>query len=185
MPQRADARANRSALLASAARLFTEQGPDVALEAVARDAGVSIATLYRHFPGREDLVAAAYAAELTALGEIDLEDGTAADALARWLARFVEYARTKRALGDLLHSLPEGSHPPAREAIVGALEQLLAAGARDGSLRADRDAEDVLALLAGLWTLPDGPEWPARAERLAGFVLDGLAPQPGGVRSAR
>jgi AcrR family transcriptional regulator len=178
VPRRADARANRSALLASAARLFAEQGPDVALEAVARDAGVSIATLYRNFPGREDLVAATYGAEITALGEVDLDDGTAADALRRWLARFVEYARTKRALGDLLHALPEGSQPPAREAVVGSLDAILAAGAQDGSLRADRDAEDVIALLTGLWRLPDGPAWSTRADRLTRFVAEGLSPPP-------
>ncbi|MCD2193710.1 TetR/AcrR family transcriptional regulator; helix-turn-helix transcriptional regulator [Actinomycetospora endophytica] len=174
MPLRADARANRAALLTSAARLFTDQGPDVALDAIARDAGVSIATLYRHFPSREALIAEAYGAEIAALGEVDLAEGTAADALTRWLARFVEYARTKRALGDLVHALPEGSSPPAREVIVDALERILAAGARDGSLTTDQDAQDVLALLAGLWTLPDGPEWPARAGRLARFVVAGL-----------
>jgi AcrR family transcriptional regulator len=180
VPLRADARANRAALLESAARLFTEHGPDVALEAIARDAGVSIATLYRHFPSREALVAQTYGAEIAALGEVDLSEGTAADTLARWLARFVEYARTKRALGDLVHALPEGSSPPAREVIVDALERILAAGARDGSLRADHDAHDVLALLAGLWTLPSGPQWPGRAERLAQFVVDGLATAPSG-----
>jgi AcrR family transcriptional regulator len=179
VPLRADARANRAALLVSAARLFTEQGPDVALDAIARDAGVSIATLYRHFPSREALVAETYGAEITALGEVDLDHGTAADALTRWLARFVEYARTKQALGDLVHALPEGSHPPARGVIVEALGRILEAGARDGSLVADRDAEDVLALLAGLWTLPTGPQWPERADRLARFVVDGLATERG------
>jgi AcrR family transcriptional regulator len=174
VPQRSDARANRAALLASAARLFAAHGPDVALEAIARDAGVSIATLYRHFPNREALVAETYAAEIAALGEVDLDTGTAADALRRWLARFVEYARTKRALGDLVHGLPDGTHPPVREVLVDALGRILAAGARDGSLRDDHDAEDVLALLAGLWTLPDGPQWLGRAERLAGFVVEGL-----------
>ncbi len=178
MPLRADARANRAALLESAARLFTEHGPDVALEAIARDAGVSIATLYRHFPSREALVAETYGAEIAALGEVDLDGGTAADALARWLARFVEYARTKRALGDLVRALPEGSHPPARGVVVDALERILVAGARDGTLRDDHDAEDVLALLAGLWTLQSGPQWLGRAERLAAFVVEGLTAPP-------
>lgn len=174
MSPRADARANRAALLASAARLFSEHGGDVPLETVARDAGVSIATLYRHFSGREALVAATYGREIAALGELDLGSGTAADALGRWLARFVEYARTKRALGDLVHAMPEGSHPPVREVVVDALGRVLAAGAADGSLRTDRDADDVLALLAGLWTLPPGPGWGDRADRLSRFVLDGL-----------
>jgi AcrR family transcriptional regulator len=178
VPLRADARANRAALLESAARLFTEHGPDVALEAIARDAGVSIATLYRHFPNREALVAQTYGAEIAALGEVDLTGGTAAEALVRWLARFVEYARTKRALGDLVHALPEGSSPPAREVVVDALESILAAGTRDGSLRSDHDADDVIALLSGLWTLPQGPQWLGRAERLAQFVVEGLAAPP-------
>jgi AcrR family transcriptional regulator len=175
VPLRADARANRAALLESAARLFAEHGPGVALEAVARDAGVSIATLYRHFPSREALVAETYAAEIAALGEVDLAEGSAAVALAHWLTRFVEFARTKRALGDLVHALPEGASPPARGVILDALERILAAGKRDGSLRADHDAYDVLALLGGFWTLPSGPQWPERAQRLAQFVLDGLA----------
>jgi AcrR family transcriptional regulator len=181
VPLRADARANRAALLASAARLFANQGPDVALDAIARDAGVSIATLYRHFPGREELVSETYGEEIAALGEVDLTDGTAADAMRRWLARFVEFARTKRALGELVHALPEGTHPPARGVIVEALERILAAGAADGSLAVDRDAEDVLALLAGLWTLPSGPQWSPRAERLARFVVDGLVRENAGT----
>jgi AcrR family transcriptional regulator len=174
VPQRADARANRAALLASASRLFVEQGPDVALDAIARDAGVSIATLYRNFESREALVAETYGEEIAALGGVDLATGTAADALRRWLARFVEYARTKRALGELVHAIPDGAVPPARGVIVDALERILAAGARDGSLRADRDAQDVLALLAGLWTLPGDASWSERAQRLARFVVDGL-----------
>jgi AcrR family transcriptional regulator len=173
MALRADARANRAALLASAARLFADRGSDVALDVVARDAGVSIATLYRNFPNREELVAETYRREIDQLGEVDAH-GTGIDALRAWLARFVEFTRTKKALGDLVHAVPAGAGPPAREVILDALARILMAGADDGTLRDDRDADDVLALLAGFWVLPDGPEWSARAERLAAFVVDGL-----------
>jgi AcrR family transcriptional regulator len=169
---RADARANRDALLRSASARFASDGADVPLEKVAREAGVSIATLYRHFPNREALVAATYAQEIAALGEL-ADEGTGAVALAGWLLRFVEFARTKRALGDLLHA-PGADHPPARGVILDALDRILARGRADGTLRDDRDPADVLALLAGLWTLPDDETWPVRADRLAGFVLDGL-----------
>ena len=172
MSPRADARANREALLRSASALFASDGADVPLDKVARAAGVSIATLYRHFPHREALVAAAYAQEIEALGEVP-DDSSGSVALARWLLRFVEFARTKRALGDLLHA-PGADHPPARGVITDALDRILARGVADGTLRDDRDAADVLALLAGLWTLPADDTWPQRADRLAGFVLDGL-----------
>ncbi len=74
-----------------------------------------------------------------------------------------------------MHAQPEGPGPSAREVIVDALERILAAGARDGSLRDDHDAEDVLALLAGLGRCRAGRSG-SRAERLAAFVVEGLTP---------
>ena len=175
-PLRADARANRAALLASAARLFSEVGGDVPLDAVARDAGVSIATLYRHFPHREALVAEVYRQEIEQLGDVGdlLASGDAAAALTAWLADLVDHAETKQTLSEVLHALPAGERPSARAPIVTALDALLAAGAADGSLRGDLDAEDLLSTLTGLWAIPPGPEWRTRAERLAAFVADGM-----------
>lgn len=53
---RADARANRQDLLAAAGRLLEEQGGAMSLRGVAQEAGVGVATLYRHFPTRRDLL---------------------------------------------------------------------------------------------------------------------------------
>jgi AcrR family transcriptional regulator len=53
---RSDARAKRQSLIAAARRLFAEQGPDVPLSSIAAEAEVGIATLYRHFPTRADLI---------------------------------------------------------------------------------------------------------------------------------
>ena len=58
LPTRADARANRSALIAAAIELFSRHGPHVPYEDVAAAAGVGRATLYRNFATREDLLAA-------------------------------------------------------------------------------------------------------------------------------
>ena len=57
---RADARRNYEALLTAARELFLEQGPDAPLDEVAKRAGVGAGTLYRHFPTRDDLIAAVY-----------------------------------------------------------------------------------------------------------------------------
>jgi AcrR family transcriptional regulator len=173
---RSDARRNRESLLRSAAELFAEEGAGVPLETVARRAGVGIGTLYRHFATREALVGETYRNEIAQLGAVDelLTEHTAADALAAWVARFVEYARTKRALADLLHAMPAGSAPTARGTIVDALDRILEAGARDSSLRQDMDAEDVINALAGVWSSPAGPDWAERASRLGRFVVEGL-----------
>ena len=66
-PLRADARRNRDRLLQSAVRLFTQAGLDASLDAIAKDAGVGIGTLNRHFPSREALIEAAHRHELDAV----------------------------------------------------------------------------------------------------------------------
>jgi AcrR family transcriptional regulator len=59
-PLRRDAREHRDKLIAAAQREFAAQGVDASLEKIARDAGVAIGTLYRHFPTRLDLLLAAF-----------------------------------------------------------------------------------------------------------------------------
>ena len=59
-PLRRDAREHRDKLLAAAQREFAARGVDASLEKIARDAGVAIGTLYRHFPTRLDLLMAAF-----------------------------------------------------------------------------------------------------------------------------
>ncbi len=59
-PLRADAQRNRDKLLGAACRAFAEHGVDASLEDIARQAGVGIGTLYRHFPNRDCLVESVY-----------------------------------------------------------------------------------------------------------------------------
>ncbi|MFD1933586.1 TetR/AcrR family transcriptional regulator [Nonomuraea mangrovi] len=69
-PLRADAARNRDKLLVTATQLFGERGLDVPLEEIARRAGVSIGTLYNHFPTREAFFDAIFPERLTALDRI-------------------------------------------------------------------------------------------------------------------
>ena len=56
--QRADARRNREKVLAAARRQFADHGLDAQIDEIARDAGVGVGTVYRHFPNKEDLLQA-------------------------------------------------------------------------------------------------------------------------------
>src|ERR687896_1168836 len=99
-PHRADARRNFDALLAAARDAFNRDGIEVALEDIARQAGVGIGTLYRNFPTRSDLVEAVYVSEIEELvaaarGAIEREPW---DALETWLRRFSGYVATKLAM---------------------------------------------------------------------------------------
>ena len=66
---RSDAERNRAKILDAACEAFTEGGLDVSMEQVARRAGVGIATLYRRFPSRPDLIAAAFEAKMLAYAD--------------------------------------------------------------------------------------------------------------------
>src|SRR2546422_362839 len=100
-PLRADAQRNRDALLAAAAPAFASKGADASLEEIARQAGVAIGTLYRHFPSREALFVAVHRAEMINVAEhadallISYEPLIA---LRLWLGRFTDFMTAKHGM---------------------------------------------------------------------------------------
>lgn len=179
-PLRSDAQRNREKLLAAAAALFAEQGEDIALETVAARAGVGIGTFYRHFPNRDALVVAAYQHEVDALcaaASALLATLPPDEALKAWLGRFADYMATKRSMGNALRAAAASDSPlyaQTREQTLGALQLLLDAGTKAGTLRADVDPKDVLRVINGIWYLPSGPEWRDDVGRMLSLVIDGL-----------
>src|SRR4051794_4993969 len=97
-PKRADAQRNRDKILAAARTAFGEAGAEVSMAEVARRAGVGMATLYRNFPGRRELLEALYRGEVDALcAAADAVEGETPGArLEAWLRRFFTYFTTKR-----------------------------------------------------------------------------------------
>jgi AcrR family transcriptional regulator len=176
---RADAQRNRDTLVAVARAAFTAADDTVPLEGIARDAGVGIGTLYRHFPTRESLVEAVYAAELddVVASAGDLLDRLAPDvALRAWMDRYAEFVATKRGMLDTLRAGWASGRlatPTTRERITGAIATILAAGAQAGSLRADVDPDDVTAMMLGVFlSTASGPSDQTR--RLLDLVADAL-----------
>ena len=174
---RADAQRNRARLLEEAARAFAVADGPVSLEAIARDAGVGIGTLYRHFPNREALTEAVYRAELAEVS------ASAADlltcqppvkALRLWMDRYAAFVAAKRGMAESLRAvLASGAMEVSetRVSIVGAVDLLLRAGARDGSLRDDVRADDVVSSLLGIFLASQSVD---QAQRLLELLTDGL-----------
>jgi AcrR family transcriptional regulator len=179
-PQRADALRNRQRVLDAAVQAFSHGSADVPLEKIARDAGVGIGTLYRHFPTREALVEAAYRNELARLCDSasELRASLPADqALRAWMDRYIDYMATKRGMADALRALiATGANPYAqsRDRLVGAITALLATGVEAGLVRADVTADDVLASLLGVSLVAGEPEQRGQAARLLDLLTDGL-----------
>jgi AcrR family transcriptional regulator len=150
-PHRADAVRNFDTLLSAARAAFAEAGTEVSLEEVARRAGVGIATLYRNFPTREDLIECVYVAEVDALCQygaelVGLDSWTA---LVHWLRRFVAYLGTKRVLIDGLNG-ESGAYHLCREALYASGGPLLERAQHAGQARRDVDIDDVMRLLFGV-----------------------------------
>ena len=111
---RADGERNRGRLIAAAKNAFAEKGGAVSLEHIAREADVSIATLYRHFPTRDDFVAAVYQQEVTALIEAAdqlMTEREPAAALREWLMLFVEFLDAKHGMAEAMDTLIGGPEP--------------------------------------------------------------------------
>jgi len=149
---RADAERNRAALLRGARAVFAELGLEAPLETIAHRAGVGIATLYRHFPTREQLVAAALFDQVADY-LIAAEQAQASDDPWAGFVGFVEricaMQADDRGLGDLLSmALPadqqiEELRVRANAKVIALVERAKSAG----KLRADFAGEDLLLLL--------------------------------------
>ncbi|MBA8956405.1 TetR/AcrR family transcriptional regulator [Actinomadura namibiensis] len=177
-PRRADAARNARLLLAAARELFDERGTGIVLDEVARRAGVGNATLYRHFPTRQDLIVAVYADEVAALGERGaalLGSEEAGEALFAWLDGFVVHVATKRALalagteGDdrRRSELFDRWHESMRSTARKLLDRAREAGAVGSGLT----VEDMLALAGATAVAAGGPD---DARRLLRVLWDGF-----------
>jgi AcrR family transcriptional regulator len=179
-PMRADARENRARLMAAAVELFAERGSDVALDAVAKRAGVGIGTLYRHFPTRAALVAESYRHEVDALVEAVpalLSEHAPDVALELWMERYVAYGMTKRGMKAALRSVigaDSGLYADARQRTLVALGELLDAAVPAGAVRADVGADDVLRAMSAVWGITDDAAWPEQPRLLLRLLMDGL-----------
>lgn len=180
---RADALRNRDKLLRAAAAAFAANRDTVSLEGIARVAGVGIGTLYRHFPTREALVEAVYAAELDEVtGYVDtaLQELPPDEALRAWMGRYADFVATKRGMAETLRvgwASGRISTPVTRERITAAIATVLASGAEAGTLRGDVDPLDIAMMLMGTLLATATDNATGQTERLLDLVMDALRPR--------
>ena len=147
---RADARRNRSAVLEAGARLLADR-PMASMQEIADASGVGRTTVYRHFPAREDLVAALVnqvADETTSVTEEVVGSGEAApEVLRRLAARIVALGRRWSFLRA------------QRQEVIAALQesdrvyrQWIVQSQRSGELRRDFDPDFILAVTRAMVT---------------------------------
>jgi len=154
-PRRADAEHNRAKILEAARAAFTEPGAAVSMAEVSRRADVGMATLYRNFPGRRELLEALYVDEVDAIcaAAHPPVTGTPGEAVHRWLRCFVEFVATKHDIGVELLEQTNRENPlfdTSRDRVLAAGRPLLAAAQQAGEIQAELTLEQLLDMVIAL-----------------------------------
>ena len=182
--RRADALRNHDRLLAAATRVFSAGGPDASLGAVAREAGLGIGTLYRHFPTREALFEAVYRREVQQLADLAVQLAQTEpplEALRQWMHANVAFVATKKGMSRALAlaaQAPRELTDLSFDRLTHAAGLLLARAVAADAIRSDVTAEDVVRTLVGLCYMHEMPGWQASVLRLVDVFLDGMARVP-------
>lgn len=185
-PLRKDAERNRRRVLEAARELFAEHGLDTTLDDVARRAGVGIGTVYRRFPGKEDLVEALFAEEvdrLVARAERALEESDPWKAFVDFLVDCTEDMARDHGLREVMlsGSYACGRLATLRDRFAPLGEEVVRRAQEAGALRPDLDPSDLPLVhemigAVGLLAQQVRPEvW----RRCLAVVLDGLRARPG------
>ena len=183
---RADAEHNRAHLVTVARDAFASQGLDLPMREIARRAGMGVATVYRHFPARQDLISAVLAEQVKRCEEemrAAVADPDSRRALRSVIVRFGERQLHDRGLNEAIL----GSHAAGaafagqRRAHAQAFAHLVERARADGALRDQisvQDASIALMAIASLRALP-AESAPAVITRLTELLLAGLLASPG------
>ena len=175
--RRADAQRNREKILTAARTAFADADADVSMAEVSRRAGVGMATLYRNFPGRRELLEALYTDEIDAICEAAAVEGeTPGAAFTAWLERFFAFFTAKRAIAAELLTHVDREDPvfdAGRSRVLASGRSLLDAARESGEVRDDLELEQILDMVKAIAGIPGSREY---VEPLLRATLDGLRP---------
>ena len=152
MPRRRDAQERRKRIIAAAQREFAVRGVDASLERIARDAGVAIGTLYRHFPTRLDLLLTAFEPrlqEFLAGANSALEMNDPWEGFVHYLENLFRVQAGDRGFNDFLSRRFPGSPDTERihDRLCQQIEDVLTRAQEAGEARADITQADIVNLI--------------------------------------
>ncbi|WP_062290248.1 TetR/AcrR family transcriptional regulator [Demequina phytophila] len=179
---RADAERNRQRLLVAAREVFATRGLDVALDDVARQAGVGVGTVYRRFANREELVEAVLdegVRHVARIAEDALAEDDAWTAFERFFLEATGVLAEDRGLREILLLGGHGTGAAletAQELLTPRVDALIARAQRSGQLREDLDPVDfpMIQLMLGAASERSRDVAPGQWRRYATLLLDGL-----------
>ena len=176
---RADAERNRERILEVAKEVFTRDGAAASLDDIARRSGIGNATLYRHFPTRDDLIEAVYRSEVEKLAAAEQRFAASMpplEALRAWMLLFIDHIAGKMLIIPAMNTiaggsmrLMEGSRSLIHAAFVASVNRAIASG----DLRSETDPNDFARALVGIFHTTASPGWEPSARRLVDILIAG------------
>jgi AcrR family transcriptional regulator len=177
---RSDGARNRALLIETAKACFARSGTATTLEEIAREAGVGIGTLYRHFPTRDALVEQVYRDALDRLA-VDAERLIKAqpplEALRQWLLLFIDYIATKKLMHDLIATLAAGAaalQAQTKPRLEGAITSLVDRAKASGDIKPEVAPYDLLFAIGGLAYMGATTDWVPRARQMVDILIAGI-----------
>jgi AcrR family transcriptional regulator len=177
--RRADAERNRDKILTAARVAFADPDAEVSMAEISRRAGVGMATLYRNFPGRRELLEALYTEEVDAIraaaGTVGGE--TPGAVLTAWLHRFLAFSTSKRHIAAELLTHVDSANPvfnENRDRVLAAGRPLLVAAQDAHEVRADLTLEQILDMIIAIARIHGDAGY---VEPILQIAFDGLRPR--------
>lgn len=174
--RRADAERNRTRILDAARAAFVEPGADVSMAEVSRRADVGMATLYRNFPGRRELLEALYVDEVDAICTAAATPGTGTpgEAVEQWLRRFVVFVASKHSIAVELLEQTTRQNPlfdTSRDRVLAAGRPLLIAAQQNGQIQTGLTLEQLVDMVLALSAIRGDPQY---REPILRAALEGI-----------
>ncbi len=181
---RADAQRNRERILEVAKEAFARDGAGASLDDIARRSDVGNATLYRHFPTRDDLIEAVYRSEVEKLADAEQRFGTTMpplEALRAWMLLFIDHISAKKLIIPAMDTVAggairmmESSRSLIHTAFVASVQRAIASG----DLRSNTEPNDFVRALVGIFHTTALPGWEPSARRLVDILIEGSRSTP-------
>ncbi|MDR3035214.1 MAG: TetR/AcrR family transcriptional regulator [Kitasatospora sp.] len=172
--RRSDAERNRDKILTVARAAFADPEADVSMAEISRRAGVGMATLYRNFPGRRELLEALYTEEVDAICQAAEAPGAS---LVPWLRQLYAFFAAKRHIAAELLKHTDSGNPifgSNRARVMAAGQPLLAAAQQAREVRDDLTLEQVLDMIHAIATINGDA---THVQPILQAALDGLRPR--------
>jgi AcrR family transcriptional regulator len=181
---RADAERNRERILEVAKEVFTRDGAAASLDDIARRSGIGNATLYRHFPTRDDLIEAVYRSEVEKLAAAEHRFAAAMPPLAAlraWMLLLIDHISAKKLILPAMDSVAGGSMrliESSRSLIHTAFLASVHRAIASGDLRSDTEPNDFVRALVGIFHTTAQPGWEPSARRIVDILIAGSRSAP-------